>query len=50
MVDFHIESYFSTELSRPEDAIHAMSGIFSYFNKVRETILVLFGLDRKSVV
>jgi Heterokaryon incompatibility protein (HET) len=42
--DHHIGSYFSTELSRPEDAIHAISGIFSYFNKVKETMLMLSGL------
>jgi hypothetical protein len=32
-VDFHIASYLFTELPRPEDAIQAISGIFSYFNK-----------------
>lgn len=43
-VDFQIASYLSTELSRPEDAIQAISGIFSYFNKVRRTTLVLSSL------
>jgi hypothetical protein len=44
IVDHHIASYFSRELSRPEDAIRAISGIFSYFNNVERTVLMLSGL------
>ncbi|KAN0104948.1 HET domain containing protein [Hyaloscypha variabilis] len=44
-VDANIASYFSTELSRSEDAIQAISGIFSHFNKVgNQKMLVLSGL------
>ena len=45
-VDSNLNSYFSTELSHLEDAIQAMSGIFSRYNKVGggSAILVLSGL------
>ncbi|KAE9363988.1 HET-domain-containing protein [Stipitochalara longipes BDJ] len=44
-IDDNIASYFSTELSRPEDAIQAISGIFSHWNKIGNCqFLVLSGL------
>ncbi|KAK1752711.1 HET-domain-containing protein [Echria macrotheca] len=43
-VDFHIMCFLSRELTRPDDAIRAVKGIFSRFNATCRTIRVLSGL------
>ena len=45
-LDSSINSYFPTELSYPEDAVRAISGVFSHYNKVGqgEPTVVLSGL------